>query len=110
MTMRAPRLFRRWATSARRSISMALRLVAIGHALRQQYRDLHVTAAKRPAARRLCDRLDILLSLDPIGLEAAMLEHRLSDRTHRHLPRIEVVELAAHRHQQHARDGAVLQD
>src|SRR5262249_37426966 len=104
MTMRAPRLFRRWATSARRSISMALRLVAIGHALRQQYPDLNVTAAKRSAARRLCDRLDILLLL------AAMLEHRLSDRTHRHLPWIEVVELAAHRHQQHARDGAVLQD
>ena len=44
---------------------MALRLVALGHALRQQHRDLQVAAAKRHAARRLDDRLDILLALDP---------------------------------------------
>ena len=56
------------------------------------------------------DQADIILLVDAIDLEAADLQHRLGDRAHRHLPRIEVVELAAHAHQQHKRDGAVLQD
>ena len=46
----------------------------------------------------------------PIDLEAAELQHRLGDRAHRHLPRIEVGALAAHRHQHDAREAAVLQD
>ena len=83
-------------------------LLAADQPLRQQNRDLEI-AVERHVAAGADDIVDIIRTVDPVGEKAGEPQHVLGDRAHRHLPRIELAELAAHRHQEDAAETAIAQ-
>src|SRR5579864_7167281 len=106
----SPRSIKSCRTISRRSSIFFLSrpLLAADQALRQQDCDLQI-AVERHVATGADDVIDRVGVVDAIGEKASEPQHVLGDGAHRHLPRIELAELATHGDQDDAAEAAIAQ-